>query len=272
MLTSKIPENLPGSLAYGDPLIARHLRQSLPYVHMAVLSDQDVHFNKIGGFDVLMIFHQEYVTQQEYDNLKNFVADGGTLVLFDGNVFMAEVNYNASTNSVTLVSGHTWRYNKGYASMGPIFYNKGYASIGPVERWAAETSEWTGSNYYHTTPNVTFYNNPFGYHHGEEQVVTTDPRTIQIIMNYNAVNANPAFEGEPFLASDRPITTTHPLIATYVKDYGRGKVIVLGLYGDYVVSNPQFLKFFDNVLEKYALGTNIPLEPRPTVRPNSSAK
>ena len=232
-------------------LITSHLRQSLPNDQIVVITDKDVHYNRINGFDVLMLFHQEYVTQQEYDNLRNFVANGGTLVVFDGNVFMAEVSYNADNDSVTLVSGHTWQYNGRYASLGPI------------ERWTSETAEWMGSNYYYTTPNVTFHNNPFGYHHGEEQVVTTDPRNIKTIMDYQAVNSNPAFYGEPFVPADRPITTTHPLVATYVKDYGRGRVIVLGLEGDEIIKNPAFLQFFDTVLMEYALGHEItPSQPQ----------
>jgi hypothetical protein len=34
--------------------------------------------NGTNACDVLILGHQEYVTQQEYDNLKWFVADRGT--------------------------------------------------------------------------------------------------------------------------------------------------------------------------------------------------
>jgi hypothetical protein len=123
MLTSKIPSSTPyifNGHIDDPPLITAHLKQLLPNDQISVITDADVHYNKISGFDVLILFHQEYVSQQEYDNLRNFVANGGTLVVFDGNVFMAEVNYSSANNSVTLVAGHTGQYNGRYASLGPI--------------------------------------------------------------------------------------------------------------------------------------------------------
>ena len=33
-------------------------------------------------YGILILGHQEYVTQKEYDNLKNFVANGGTITLY----------------------------------------------------------------------------------------------------------------------------------------------------------------------------------------------
>ncbi|MGB8034487.1 MAG: DUF4350 domain-containing protein, partial [Nitrososphaeraceae archaeon] len=37
-------------------------------------------------YDIMIIGHQEYVTQREYNNLKQFVANGGTLIVLDGNM------------------------------------------------------------------------------------------------------------------------------------------------------------------------------------------
>lgn len=42
----------------------------------------------------------------------------------------------------------------------------------------------------------------------------------------------------------------HPLIVTYEKSYGMGRVIVFGIYADEVLDNPSFLNFFDNLLLK----------------------
>jgi len=63
------------------------------------------------AYDLIILGHQEYVTQQEYDNLKHFVANGGTMIILDGNVFYAEVKYEKSTHTVTLVKGHSWAFN-----------------------------------------------------------------------------------------------------------------------------------------------------------------
>ena len=61
-----------------------HLKWLLPEANIDFLTDQDVHngsliFGKNGTnlYDVILLSHQEYVTQQEYGNLKRFVANGG---------------------------------------------------------------------------------------------------------------------------------------------------------------------------------------------------
>ncbi len=112
------------------------------------------------------------MTLQEYDNLKHFVANGGTLVLMDGNVFYAEVKYDRNTHTITLVKGHGWAYNGKSA----------WKSV--RERWANETSQWVGSNFFCLSCDVTFANNPFQYRHHEEQYLTN--HNDLILLNYNA--------------------------------------------------------------------------------------
>ena len=49
---------------------------------VAILTDQDVDAGSIfqrngsNAYDVVILGHQEYVTQKEYDNFKKFVGDG----------------------------------------------------------------------------------------------------------------------------------------------------------------------------------------------------
>ena len=75
-----------------------------PDSNITVLTDADVDNGSIfennahgivdtssNRYDVIILGHQEYVTQKEYDNLKNFVSNGGTMILLDGNVFYAQV-------------------------------------------------------------------------------------------------------------------------------------------------------------------------------------
>src|SRR4051794_23881491 len=53
------------------------------------ITDVDVHEGKIfqtngkNAYDVLFLFHNEYLTQSEYNNLKQFVINGGTIVFTD---------------------------------------------------------------------------------------------------------------------------------------------------------------------------------------------
>ena len=44
------------------------------------------------AYDVVILGHQEYVTQKEYDNFKQFVGDGGTMIILMGMYFMLKSN------------------------------------------------------------------------------------------------------------------------------------------------------------------------------------
>jgi N,N-dimethylformamidase beta subunit-like, C-terminal len=220
-------------------LLVKHLKRLSPQFNLSVLRDEDVHNNSYmftqngtNKYDVLILVHQEYVTQQEYNNLKQFVANGGTMILLDGNVFYAEVKYDEETNKISLVKGHGWAFN-GKSAWKSVY-----------ERWTNESSEWIGSNYlccYGDT--VNFANNPFNYTHNEEQHITNP--NVKILLDYNAT-----------LLKHRNGTTyiSHPKVATYEFDYKKGKVIGLGLYSDDLLwlNNERFMRYFDSLLFKYA--------------------
>ena len=137
-----------------------HLQQVDPFV--TNLTDVDVHEGKIfhsdgsNAYDVLFMFHNEYVTASEYNNLRQFVSNGGTLVVMEGNRLYAEVSYNKTNDSITLVKGHNWEFVDG----------KG-ATRSVNERWLNESKEWTGSNFFDvpSSEKVYFRNNPFNYTH-----------------------------------------------------------------------------------------------------------
>jgi hypothetical protein len=80
---------------------------------------------------------------------------------------------------------------------------------------------------------VTIPRNAFQYRHHEEQRVTNP--NDQIILNYNASIGKKA---------------TKILVATYVLNYQKGKVINLGIYSDDLVSDKKFGKFFDSLLSR----------------------
>jgi hypothetical protein len=183
--------------------------------------------NDFNAYDLVILGHQEYVTQKEYDNLRKFVANGGTMIILDGNVFYTEVKYykNMPHPTVTLVRGHGWAFNGKSA----------WRSVG--ERWAKENSEWVGSNYLCYSCDIRFTNNPFEYRHHEEQYIT-NPHDI-ILMNYNASLSNYPL----------PI---RPVIATYELNYQKGKVISLGIYSEDIIGNGRFDRFFDSLLLQYA--------------------
>ena len=215
------------------PFLEKHTRLLLPKEKVDVLTDIDVDRGSIfrnssNAYDVLILGHQEYVTQKEYNNLKQFVKNAGTLILLDSNVFYAQVGYDSTTNLVTLVKGHGWQYNGITA----------WKSID--DRWKKETSEWTGSNYICSSCKVTFVHNPFGYEHMEEQNITNV--NAKLIFNYNAsvLSLNPKFNNA---------TLAHKyIIGIYELPYGKGNVISFGIYADKVITNKQFLILFDKLL------------------------
>jgi hypothetical protein len=211
-------------------LVSNLLReQNIPAIN---LTDTDVHhgyiFNPDGtnAYDVLYLFHNEYVTQIEYDNLKKFVANGGTIVFGDANVLYAEVAYNENDNSITLVSGHNWNFD-----------NKTTAWPGPAERWLDESREWMGSNFLDIPENVPlpFKNNPFNYTHAEEAYVANP--NAKILIDYGLYNI-PRMSGE-YLGA---------IVAAYEMNYGKGKVIHTGLWGHTMVENQEFIDYFRNVI------------------------
>ena len=197
------------------------------------LSDLDVdkgkiffntnYHNPINLYGILILGHQEYVTQREYDNLKQFVFNGGTMILLDGNVFYAEVKYFGDNNTISLVKGHGWAYNGKTA----------WRSVG--ERWRNETSQWVGSNYLCYRCVKSFKNDPFGYSPHEEQYITNP--NDKIIFNFNPVES-----------SNIPSLKSKISIAAYSLDYGKGKVISCGIYADDILQNANFIKFFDNMI------------------------
>jgi hypothetical protein len=120
LLSSKIPKQLtPSSSASTMSFLPHHLKTLLPQSNINVLTDVDVDTGSIfvkngitsNRYDIMIIGHQEYVTQREYNNLKQFVANGGTLIVLDGNAFYAQVKYNRNTDAITLVKGHGWAFN-----------------------------------------------------------------------------------------------------------------------------------------------------------------
>jgi hypothetical protein len=181
LLTSKVTTRKTDSSSStrGMRYLYEIIKSLIPKSKIDILTDADVDAgtiftakNSLNKYDTLVIGHQEYVTQQEYDNLKHFVSSGGTLIILDGNIFYAEVKYNRNTHTITLLKGHWWAFNGKSA----------WKSV--AERWKDETSQWIGSNYLCFRCGVTFSNNPFGYKQHEEQYIT-NPHDV-ILFNYGA--------------------------------------------------------------------------------------
>jgi hypothetical protein len=243
MLSAKVTD-CGGASASAMLFLVGQLKWVIPGASITTLTDEEVDTGKIfakkgdNAYDVIILGHQEYVTQQEYNNLKHFVANGGTMIIMDGNVFYVEVAYDKATRTITLVKGHGWAYNgkSAWRSMG--------------ERWAEETEQWVGSNYLCYSCEITFANNPFGYRHHEEQYLT-NPDDL-ILLNFNAtIQSN----SETSSMSDKNDSDKQFVIATYELNYQKGKVIALGIYSDDIISEGSFDRYLDSLVLKYALRT-----------------
>jgi hypothetical protein len=221
-----------GEVSSPMPYLLKHIKWLSPKSNVTLLADADVDngsiFTKEGNnkYELMILGHEEYITQQEYNNIKKFVSNGGILILLDGNVFYAEVKYNSDNRVVTLVKGHNWAFNGKSA----------WKSVG--ERWPNETSQWIGSNYLCCYNDIVkFANSPFGYTHDEEQYIT-NPKA-KIILDYKATFAKNVKGKEIFKKVP---------VAIYELDYKKGKAIVFGITSSDVITNDRFNRFFDSLL------------------------
>jgi hypothetical protein len=215
-------------------------------VEITDISDKEVHHGDIfdsagnNAYDVLFLFHQEYVTQAEYDNLKRFVVqNGGTIVFNHANMFIAEVNYDSASNTITLVRGHDWAYDG----------NSAWRTEN--ERWLKENQQWIGSNFMDdtTSDDVVFLNNPFNYEHSEEQFVTNPNATI--IFDFEVMERNATERGDEVNRQHYP----HPeKVAIYEMISGKGKVIHLSIFSHKLENNEVFLDFYEEEILPRAFG------------------
>jgi hypothetical protein len=270
LLTSKVTSHITDSSpsAFAMSYLSKNVQSLIPKAKIDTLTDADVDAgtiftakNKSNKYDILIIGHQEYVTQKEYDNLRQFVSHGGTMIILDGNIFYAEVKYDRDVHAITLVKGHGWAFNGRSA----------WKSV--AERWKDETSEWAGSNYLCYSCGIIFDNDPFEYKHHEEQYIT-NPKDV-ILFNYNASmpshdddsndndkqslvsstsTSSSLTSSSQLMPSGKgdDIATKH-IIATYELRYQRGKVIALGIYSDDIITNNKFDRYFDNLLLRYVI-------------------
>jgi hypothetical protein len=272
-LTAKIPSEADwakADVAKSAISLFDHLKKTRPQDQIATITDDQIHDGVHANFDVLIIFHEEYVTQQMYDNFKSFVENGGVLVAMDGNLFFCEVTYDKAAQTVSLVHGHYWKVELSRDGKPKV------ALAGLGERWLAETSQWFGSNS-DAAPDILHFSycgtvlgfDPFGYpaapkNSGAENQYVSNPADM-ILLEYqprliSPYNSDPIMNGWP-----KPI-------ATYLLDYKKGRSLVFGLFTDIVQSHPSFLKFFDKVFEDYAIlrsTSQLPKEFMPTHNPRS---
>jgi hypothetical protein len=205
-------------------------------VTMGALFDNDTRI-----YDVVILGFTEYVTIEEYNFYKKFVATGGTLIIMDACNFLAEVKYYppASPDDVgylSLVKGHGWEFNGTYA----------WKSV--YHRWPEENRNWVGGNYW------KYWS---GEHYDFFQSNTSHPISTYIRDNYgqNITSIYHAHEEnslENFTDSqiigywhfiDPDEAPKDPVVA-YQHRYGKGSVFHTGIMASDVVDRQEFLQAF----------------------------
>lgn len=238
LMTADIPAE--PDRAYFEPILQRVRGFVSSDVEMTIIGDTDVHDGFIfrddetNAYEALILLHNEYVTQQEYDNLKRYVSNGGKIIFLDGNLFYGEVAYDRAYCTATLIKGHDWEFD------GKVVKRS------VSERYFDENGEFLGSNYMINSlwDPISFSNNPFNYTHFEENYVTNPNATI--LHDYGLI------VGDNYEADSWHRNAT---IATYELKYGSGKNVVLGIYAQNESDNPAFLDFFENVVLMHVLGS-----------------
>lgn len=77
-----------GSSAFATSYLLNHIKELSLISNITVLTDADVHSGRIfkrdgnNAYVAIILGHQEYVTQKEYDNLKAYVYNGGHIVAY----------------------------------------------------------------------------------------------------------------------------------------------------------------------------------------------
>jgi len=255
LMTGDIPFET--NVDYFQSMIDR-MKQTVPDSVVSVIGDEEINdgliFRKDGTnvYDLLVLLHNEYVTQTEYDNLKKFLNNGGSIVLLTGNVFYGEILYDKEDCTVTLKKGHDWEFD-GKSVRKSV-----------SERFLDDNSKWFGSNFVVSDmkDQVVFERNPFNYNHFEENEVTNPEANI--LLDYKAKFAKVPFtEKNPLVVggllkgnSEQEITYSDEgkKIATYELSSGTGKVIQMGIYSQNLVTNEKFLNYFEKIIIPRAIG------------------
>jgi plastocyanin len=237
MLTAEIPMERDREFFSN---FVEHVKEFVANATVSIIRDEDVHHGYIfrpdgtNAYDTLFLLHDEYVSDEGYNNYKRFVSNGGTIVFLDGNVFYAQVRYDPKMCTVTLVKGHDW-----------IFDGKAVIKA-DHEAYFDDKKEWVGSNFLYGDIKVPvrFMDNPFNYTRFEENYVSNPNATI--LFDYAAQIPQELLEDNPQAVGSK--------IATYELGYGKGKVLVMGIYAQRLNSNEKFLQFFDHIVLPRVLG------------------
>jgi hypothetical protein len=251
-ILNKQPTKLSMSNIRSISILKNLIEHVLPNSTITTIKDQNINDGILflngttNAYDILFVLHEEYLTQKMYDSFKHFVANGGTVVFLDGNIFYAKVDYD--NNTITLIKGHRWEFD-------------GHVARKSVdEYWLNQTKEWVGGNYWESKldDKVYFKNNIFNYPLpgvGNETEIGDKIYVNNKIFNYTHWEETYVNNPKDVIILDYGADyTTYKVqhkVATYVLLYGKGEVVNFGLYTEKILKNERFQKFFESVITTY---------------------
>jgi hypothetical protein len=199
------------------------------------------------AYDILILGFTEYVTSAEYYAFKEFVAQGGTLIILDSCNFQCEVSYSppqtpGGSAYMSLVKGKGWEFN------GTCAWKSVYG------RWEDENRNWIGGNYWFywsgthydyfiantSDPISTYLRNNYG----EEIYTSYGAHEENLLQNFTDTSVigywhfiNPA---------DAPNATVYPgePVAAYQHRYIKGTVFRYGIMASDRIGQEEFLQAF----------------------------
>jgi hypothetical protein len=181
-------------------------------------------------YDAIVIGHQEYVTQAEYDQIREFVAAGGRLIEMSANAFYVKIKYNPANLMETFIVGH------GYA------YNGRSAWHSSAQPFAVNTSRWAGNTYccfktfqyQGATVNAT---NPIG-----RDLKTYFGSTVFQTYKSHEENAVTNFTHTSIVATF--LNQSGTVVAAFAHSYGRGAVFCLCVFGEDTIDSDPATQYF----------------------------
>ncbi len=181
-------------------------------------------------FGAVIIGHEEYVTQAEFDQLRLFVASGGRLIAMSSNMFYAKVAFDPGTQAETFIVGH------GYAFNGRSAWRSG------ISPFNSSMKVWFGSTYccfrrFTYAGGAINLSNPIG-----SAIAGYVGRTMALSYASHEENAVSNFTRTSIVATF--INQSRIIVASYVHDYGRGAVFCLCIFGEAVVSTDLSTQLF----------------------------
>lgn len=255
--TAELPSTYNSSLFIPNLLSILRQNFTLGVVDDVGVNNGELFSNGARRYDVLVLSHEEYVTDSEFAQFQQFVASGGRIVAVDGNTFYARVNYSASSNVETYVVGHDYIYNgtaawlsnvRPYAVMeanwfGSVFIKGQLFASDPFYQ---AVSQYTADYGIATIDYAKVNLSGFGKLTGGEVIFNGEyidggyavgPWEVNAIANFTSTSVVASYYGQEAPNGPGNIVEMllYPPVGIYCHRYRAGSACSFGLFGEYLL-------------------------------------